>query len=556
MPRVSNRAELAALRREVAELKAAADRADRPDTSSLEADFYRFAVEAWPWVESSPYVDNWHISCLCDHLQAVAQKTIRNLLCNVPPGCSKSLLAAVLWPAWVWSWWPAARFFFASYDQRLSTRDSVSCRYLLASKWYRDRWGNKFRLVDDQNLKTNYQTTASGWRLATTVAGYGTGEHPDFVVVDDPQNPSGAESEADRQTLLDWWDMTMSTRGVSRGVSHVGIQQRLSVDDFSAHVLKGGDFRHVMFPMRFENDHQMEPSAVILNPGTRWERTKVWKDERTTEGHLLTPRLFPEEAVRTMERKLLAYGTAGQLQQRPFPKSGHLFKSEWWLNRCRFELTGARDAIVRLGVPGLVPLDSCMIFVIVDGAASSKETSDHTAMGVYAIDNESNLYLLWMLRLRLEVEDIVPTLDKLCAAWRPDWVGIEANGFQVWFPKIARLERGRYPHIPTIRELNPNKGGKESQGNIAGKGKAQRAAPAIIRAVQGQIWLPHSDDRDNPWIVEFEEELLQFSGKEGRPDDQIDTLAWAVLSCDYFGYRPQVESELPVPSGRRPRIWD
>src|SRR5581483_11619805 len=104
---------------------------------------------------------------------------------------------------------------------------------------------------------------------------------------------------------IDWWDMTMPTRGASRKVSHVGVMQRLTVDDFSAHVLKEGDFRHVMLPMRFEKGWQMPESRFALNPGAPGERAVLWKDWRTTDGELLAPGQFPEEVVQALERRRL-----------------------------------------------------------------------------------------------------------------------------------------------------------------------------------------------------------------------------------------------------------
>ena len=62
-----------------------------------------FVVQAWPVLEpSTAFVDGLHVLAICDHLQAVSESRIRNLIINVPPGHAKSLLTAVFWPAWVW----------------------------------------------------------------------------------------------------------------------------------------------------------------------------------------------------------------------------------------------------------------------------------------------------------------------------------------------------------------------------------------------------------------------------------------------------------------------
>src|ERR1039458_2289652 len=65
--------------------------------------FYEFVRQAWRVLEQeTPFVDGMHVHAICEHLQAVSEGRIRNLIINVPPGHGKSLLIDVFWPAWVW----------------------------------------------------------------------------------------------------------------------------------------------------------------------------------------------------------------------------------------------------------------------------------------------------------------------------------------------------------------------------------------------------------------------------------------------------------------------
>ena len=127
---------------------------------------YRFVRSAWEHIEQVDFVDNWHIGAICEHLQAVWKGDIQQLLINVPPGCSKSLITSVFFPAWCWANDPSKRFFYASYDQKLSTRDSVKCRTLVESNWYQRRFPGQVTLKHDQDQKTYYETIAGGFRLA------------------------------------------------------------------------------------------------------------------------------------------------------------------------------------------------------------------------------------------------------------------------------------------------------------------------------------------------------------------------------------------------------
>lgn len=147
----------------------------------LKKSLYEFVKHFWNSIESMEYVDNWHIRVVCEHLQAVTEGKIKRLIINIPPGTGKSLLTSVLWPAWEWSRDPSTRWFFASYDQQLSTRDSLKTRALISSEEYTSLFPN-VEILSNQDQKTHYQTTMGGWRLATSVGGHGTGEHPDRVV--------------------------------------------------------------------------------------------------------------------------------------------------------------------------------------------------------------------------------------------------------------------------------------------------------------------------------------------------------------------------------------
>lgn len=275
-----------------------------------------FVRGSWPILEGSGnFVPNWHIELICDHLEGLIDGRVNNLLINVPPGCMKSLLTSVNFPVWAWTKDPELRFLTASYGQELAIRDAVKSRSLIESPWFRDLWGNVVQLGRGQNQKIKYENSVGGWRLATSVGGRGTGEHPDFKIIDDPHSAAEAQSEAERQTALDWYDQTLSSRGVSRDSQTVLAMQRLHEEDLSGHIIESEEFveewDHICLPMRFE-------------PGRY--NSSIGKDPRTKPDELLWPKLFTERKVRNLSIKLGEYGTAGQLQQRPSPAGGGILK--------------------------------------------------------------------------------------------------------------------------------------------------------------------------------------------------------------------------------------
>ena len=94
----------------------------------------------------------------------------------------------------------------------LSIRDSVKCRRLIDSPWYKQHFGNIYGLTTDQNQKQRFENDKTGIRIATSVDGALTGEGGDIIVIDDPHNVREAESNTVRQGVLEWWDQSMQTR--------------------------------------------------------------------------------------------------------------------------------------------------------------------------------------------------------------------------------------------------------------------------------------------------------------------------------------------------------
>lgn len=144
-------------------------------------DFIRLG---WRWVEPSDYVHGWHIDAICEHLEAVSAGQIRRLIINMPPRHMKSLAVAVFWPAWTWLHDPGHRWLAASYAQSLSVRDSVKCRRLIQSPFFKTLSGRflaHFRLTGDVNNKVRFENSRGGVRLAASVEGALTGEGGDCL---------------------------------------------------------------------------------------------------------------------------------------------------------------------------------------------------------------------------------------------------------------------------------------------------------------------------------------------------------------------------------------
>ena len=141
---------------------------------------------SWPYVEPNRrFIPGWHIDAMCDHLEAVARGQIKELIINIPPGCSKSTLVSVMYPVWRWTNQPHLRFITATFAGKLVTDHCMKSRMLIASEWFSQRWGeqyNEWCAKGDDDLRdavlisplkdtqTEYRTTQKGMRFGTSVA--------------------------------------------------------------------------------------------------------------------------------------------------------------------------------------------------------------------------------------------------------------------------------------------------------------------------------------------------------------------------------------------------
>ena len=275
------------------------------------ADFIR---QAWPILEpETPYRHNWHIDAIAEHLEAVSSGQIRKLLINVPPGHMKSLSVCVFWPAWHWIREPHYRWLFASYSAHLSVRDGNRMRQLVESEWYRRHFGKLFDLT--KATEPYIANDHHGFRVNTPVGGVGTGERVHIVVNDDLIRANDAESDASRATALKHM-RAMSTRGVDpETFAQVLIMQRVHEDDPAGWAIEQGGWEKLILPAEYEPERRCVTSIGFQDP-------------RTEPGELLWAQMFGPAEIDAIKTALGSYDAAAQLQQRPAPPGGGLFKLE------------------------------------------------------------------------------------------------------------------------------------------------------------------------------------------------------------------------------------
>lgn len=429
----------------------------------------QYIREAWPVVEpATRFVPGWHIDCIVEHLEAVTRGDIRRLIINIPPRMSKSLCVAVFWPTWEWTFAPATRWLFASYALSLSIRDSLKCRRVIESPWYQSTWGTRFRLAGDQNVKSRFENTKTGYRIAVSVGSALTGEGGDRLVTDDPHNVIDGESEAMRKAALTWYDQSMSTRlNDAKTATQVVIQQRIHQQDLTGHLLEQGGWEHVNLPMEYE-------------PIERHTSLGIY-DRRQAEHDLLCPdRIGPAE-LSPLKRSLGTYGTAGQLQQRPSPAGGGMIKLAWFK---------------RYHTP---PAQFLRIVQSWDTANKAKELNDPWSGTTWG-ETKNGHYLLDRYNKRMEYPEGKRVVRSYAEKWKPSVIIIEDKSSGSSLIQDLRLET-KLPIIPMEPESD----------------KITRMSVESPTIEAGLVWLPESA----PWLLEYETEVSGFPN--AAHDDDVDS---------------------------------
>lgn len=438
-----------------------------------------FAKRAWHILEpATPLKWGWALDAICQHLEAVTDGRINRLLMNVPPGTMKSLLTAVIWPAWEWGPRGLAsnRFISTAHKQDLAVRDNMKCRRLIQSDWYQELW--PITLTSDQNAKTKFENDRTGFREAMAFTSM-TGARGDRVILDDPLSADDANSDAALLAAELTFLEALPTRVNNDRSAIVVIMQRLHERDTSGLILSRGlPYVHLMLPMRFEPDRRCTTEIGFTDP-------------RTEEGELLFPERFSEEQVLELERTLGSYAASGQLQQRPVPRSGGMFQ------RSDFEIVEAAPA----------GGTECRAW---DFAASAPKPGKQPD---------------WTVGLRMKyVGGIFYVMDVKRGRWAPSDVERVLKNTASQDGTSVRIRMPQDPgaagKADAATKVKLLAGYAVKVEPVSGD-KATRARPASAQAEAGNVKLVRGD-----WNDAFLDEVCIFPN--GQHDDQVDAFADAL----------------------------
>lgn len=534
-----------------------------------ERDLATFYKEMWQIVDPSPFMSSWILDAVADHLMAVTDGQINNLLINLPFRTGKTLMCCVAWIAWTWAQrkrkpraGPQVRFMALSYASDLAIKSALTTKRVVESQWYQERWGDICQIAKDRESVADFDTTAMGGRVSLGFDGGSIGRGGDIKIIDDPHKVQGAESDDVRTNALQFYDEALSSRFTNPTTSaEVVIMQRLHQNDLSGHIIDKyySSFTHLMIPMLYDPERHChtvlgwdDPRGCDkrghLLPGLTPDRKLIPRSPLAARaGTLMWPKRFPQYVVDDLMRRLGPYAAAGQLQQEPTPRGGGIIRPEWW----------------RLWPDEAFP-DFRFVLVSVDTASTEKEQNDESGITVWGIfegeKGQPQVMLCDAWEGRLEISRLVQKIAEMARKRGGcDVVLIEAkaNGIDVaneirriygqreWMTigfdpkgdKMARLLSVQPVFSGEYRVINPT-------------------APAIEHQrawTDGMVWAPNKD-----WAQITIDRVAAFpKGKQKALVDTTSQGIWYLRNSGYVLTREEhtadVEEEMAFHPMARPR---
>lgn len=507
-------------REEFAQVRAAylAEVARRSGSKSFAA----FVKQAWQYVpQVEPLHWNWHMDALALHGEAVARGEINWLAVSIPPGHAKSVFWTVLWPAWIWTWWPKCQFIFGSYSHAFVVRDARRCRDVIASDWYQETYckPNKWSLRADYGSADNFSNTAGGVRFATSIGGSGAGLRAHVIGIDDPINITDAYSPAAREAARLWMSQTLSQRFIAGYTPRFAlVMQRLHEEDPTAWLLEQKNAQCLRLPSEFEPDNACVTYRTVERRNGHVEivQEEFWRDPRKEAGELLFPMLYPRERIEGDKVTLGVFGFAGQHQQRPTPEGGGMFQIANWRYWKTDDATmerlshvgGARPRGAYDGEPKYIDFDDLDEQVIsVDATFRETRSGSYVAIHVWGKKGARRL-LLYRVHRRMDFTATVHELLRVIELFpdaRRKLIEGKANGDAI----ISTLEKTH--GISGCVAVSPGTANK-----------VQRAHAAQPYQASGNIELPEGA----PWLGEYIAEHAAFPN--GSHDDDVDCQSQAL----------------------------
>jgi predicted phage terminase large subunit-like protein len=417
------------------------------------------------WARVCQFEPALHHRHIISYLERLAHGDLRRLLVSAPPGSAKSSYVSVLWPAWLLANNPTAQIICVSHTAEMASRFSRRTRNIIAE--HSAVLGIK--LAEDSQSVDRWSLESGGGLVAVGAGGAVVGHRADFIVCDDLlRGREEALSETSRNNIYEYFIAELLTR-LRPGGRICLISTRWHLDDIFGRLADTGEYEILNLPAEAEEN----------DPLGRKVGQMLWGDDDYGYAN----------SLRHIKRVQLPANWSAMYMGNPVMEGGNYFKDEW-LKPFR-----------------ILPDSETLKFYITVDFAVTEGRGDYTAICVFAVDPQEDIYLVDVWRRQAAPDESVDRLLDFVRDYKPLVVVTESGQLKnalMPFLKKRMIQRNVHVYIEPI----PSRHDKEIRAqSIRGR-----------LAVRG-IYLPAQAE----WLAAFRSEVLGFPAV--KFDDQVDCLS-------------------------------
>ena len=395
----------------------------------------------------------------------------------LPPGSAKSTYASILFPAWYLGRNNGKSVIGASHSGELAERFGRRVRNIVTQQEFTNVFDST--ISAESSAAGRWETTDESEYYAVGVGGSVTGRRADLGIIDDPvKSRDEADSELQRNKVWEWYKADFYTR-LKPNASVILIMTRWHEDDLAGRLLQdakqGGEQWDIL---------SLSMEAEANDPLNR------------QEGELLWPEWFTPDMVTQAKRDPRNW--LALYQQRPRPDTGGEFHREWVQYYKNKPTSGNR-------------------YILVDPASEKKKTSDYTAIFVLLLGHDQNIYVIDIVRDKLNLTERAELVFKLHKEHKPLEIGYEKYSMQADIEHLKdKMERENYRFNIT-----------EVGGTTAKNDRIRRLIPLFEAK---SIYLPETLHKTS-YLKQVDNLVDDFIEQEycafpvGKHDDMMDCLS-------------------------------
>lgn len=322
------------------------------------------------------------------------------------------------------------------------------------------------------------------------------GMRPDLIIGDDLENDEIVLNPERREKFRRWVYGALlpilSSRGIVRIVGTV-----LHLDSFLNRTL----------PDESRRDTVQDELRVYSTRQNRFWHSVKYRAHNSDYSRILWSERWTKEKLMEIRARYVEEGIADVYSQEYL--NNPLDESRAYFKKHEFQEIDQHDEEDILS--GRLELN---YYIGVDLAISDKQQADYSAFVVAGVDSRNRLYIVDVIKARMDAREIVETIMHLQRQYNPDMIAVEKGQIQKSIGPFLQEEAFKRGIFPNIEEMQPT------------MDKMSRA-----RSIQGRMRVHGCYfDTNAEWFPDFQTELLSFN--RGKHDDQVDAFAYIGLALD------------------------